>query len=159
MAQDPVLPTSRETQTGSDECAPPVAARMDDITHDNHDNIPTTVVDPTIRACGGKNTTRSVLRKEEFNENDLISYMRSYLEANFRLSAIEQLLEPLAKADPTLVGALIEMELQGISQGDLLNNIVDFDSNGDKVSEIWTTSAHRLWLALKVGRFLEIGVN
>lgn len=136
-------------QTGSDECAPPVAARMDDITHDNHDNIPTTVVDPTIRACGGKNTTRSVLQKEEFNENDLISYMRSYLKGNFRLSAIEQLLESLAKADPTLVGALIETELQGTSQGDLLNNIVDFDSNGDKVSEMWTTSAHRLWLALK----------
>jgi hypothetical protein len=57
------------------------------------------------------------------------------------------------------MGALIEMELQRTSQADLLNNVVDFDFNGDKVSEIWTTSAHRFWLALKVGPFLEVSVN
>ncbi len=154
-AQDLVLLTGRETEIGSNECAPPVAAIMDEITDDNHDNIPTTFVDPIIKASEGKTTTRSVLRKEEFNVIDLISYMRAYLEAKFRPSAIEQLLEPFAKADPTLVGALIETELQGTSRGDLFNNIVDFDSNGDKFTEIWTKSAHRFWLGLKVGPFLK----
>jgi hypothetical protein len=104
MAQDLVLPTGRETETGSNECASPVAARRDEITHDSHDNIPTTMINSTVRACEGKATNRSLLRKEEFSDIDLISSMHSYLEANFRPSAIEQLLKPLAKADRTLDG-------------------------------------------------------
>jgi hypothetical protein len=147
MAQDPVLPTAWEMQTSSYDSVS--AAGADDATHDNH-KILATNVDQTIRPPTGNNTTQLLLPTEEFKQSDLSSYLRSYLEASPRPSATEQLLGPLARVDPILIEPTIETELQGISKGKLVNKIMDFDSNGDKLSEVSTKSAQRLWSALKV---------
>jgi hypothetical protein len=146
MLQDLVLPTAGEMPTVSYDSAPATGA------HDTHDSqkILATDVDPTIRAPTEKNTTQLVLPTEEFKQSDLSFYLRSYVESNSRPSATEQLLGPLARIDPIMIEPTIETELQEISKGKLINKIMDFDSNGDKLLEVSTESAQRLWSALKV---------
>jgi hypothetical protein len=146
MPQDLVLPTAGEMPTVSYDSASAAGA---DEAHDNH-KILAIDVDPAIRTPTEKNPTQLVLPTEEFKQSDLSSYLRSYLEAGFRPSATEQLLGPLDRIDPILIELTIETELQEISNGKLVNKIMDFDSNGDKLSEVSTKSAQRLWLALKV---------
>jgi hypothetical protein len=150
MAQDPVLPIAGEAQKVFSKSVPAAAAGAEDATPDNHENIPATDVDQTIKAHQGKNTTQLLLPTEEFKQSDLISHLRSYLEASFRPSATEQLLGPLIKVDPILLKASVETELEVIPKGRAINKIVDFDFNGNKILEVSTNSAHRLWLALKV---------
>ena len=152
MPQDLVVPTAGEMPTASHDSAS--AAGAHDASDDNH-KILATDVDPTIRPRTEKNTTQLVLPTEEFKQSDLSSYLRSYLEAGFRPSATEQLLGPLAKIDPIMIEPTIDTELQEISKGKLINKIMEFDSNGEKLSEVSTQSAQRLWSTLKVRlRFL-----
>jgi hypothetical protein len=147
MPQDLVVPTAGETPTASRDSAS--AAGGHDASDDNH-KIVATDVDPTVKAQTEKNATQLVLPSEEFKQSDLSSYLRSYVEAGFRPSATEQLLGPLARIDPIMIEPTIETELQGISKGKLINKIMDFDFNGDKLSEVSAKSAQRLWSALKV---------
>jgi hypothetical protein len=147
MPQDLVVPTAGEMPTASHDSAS--AAGAHDASDDNH-KILATDVDPTIRPRTEKNTSQLVLPTEEFKQSDLSSYLHSYLEAGFRPSATEQLLGPLARIDPIMIEPTIETELQEISKGKLINKIMDFDSNGDKLSEVSTKSVQQLWSALKV---------
>jgi hypothetical protein len=132
--------------TVSYDSAPATGA---DDTHDNQ-KILATDVDPTTRAPTEKNTSQLVLPTEEFKQSNLNFYLRSYVESNSRPSATEQLLGPLARIDPIMIEPTIETELQEISKGKLINKIMDFDSNGNKLLEVSTESAQRLWSALKV---------
>jgi hypothetical protein len=152
MPQDLVVPTAGEMATGSHDSASGAGAH--DASDDNH-KIPATDVDPTISPRTENNTTQLVLPTEEFKQSDLSSYLCSYLEAGFRPTATEQLLGPLAKIDPIMIKPTIETEFQEISKGKLINKIMEFDCNGDKLSEVSTKSAQRLWSTLKVRlRFL-----
>jgi hypothetical protein len=150
MPQDLVVLTAWEMPTASKDCAS--AAGVHDASDDNH-KILATDVDRTVKAQTEKNEIQLVLPSEEFKQSDLSSYLRSYLEAGLRPSATEQLLGPLAIIDPIMIETTIETELQEISKGKLINKIMGFDSNGDKLSEVSTKSAQRLWSALKVGFF------
>jgi hypothetical protein len=152
MPQVLVVPTAGEVPTVSHDSAS--AAGVHDASDDNH-KILATDVDPTAKAQTEKNATQLVLPSEEFKQSDLSSYLRSYLEAGFRSSATEQLLGPLAKMDPILIDAEIETQLQEISEGKPINKIIDFDSNGDKLSEVSTKEAQRFWSAVKVRLFFE----
>jgi len=158
MAKDLVRPTAVEAPTSSSELAPAAPGGAEDA-HHNHYNNPTTDVDQPVIARTGKKVSEQVLRAEEFKQNDLISHLRSYLEENFMPSATEQLLGPLAKINPTSIEISIEKELQGIPKGNIINKVVDLDYNGDKLLEVSTQSAQRLWSALQVPLFFKSNVK
>ena len=90
-----------------------------------------------------------VLITEDFNETDLVSYLRSYLGTDYKLSTLEQLLGPLARIEPTEIEASINSALQTIDPR-FINTVVDFDSDGNIVSAVHARSASQLWLGLLV---------